>query len=570
MTNNANYPRWSPLFKDTNLSSLKNANTTFDGTTNGTSALTDFAIPIGTKFYAEIIAKLGSNYYNIFGIAPPDMNLGTYARNLANVYAIEQRTNSGAYTINSISNTTVGSNSSSQGDLDTQVITYGIAVNRVDNEVKLYLDNTLKFTLAIPSTGVFHFMCSFTGGNNATTVRYHFNGGHDSTGAGDKSAGTSSDENGFGEFQFTPPSGHLACASSNLPTSTDIDAGGDDGADENPSKQFGVVTYTGTGSAVTISGLGFQPDFIWAKTRSTGSRHYLVDSSRGFTKYLHSEGTYTEGTSSTGVTSANSDGFVIGGSLDYVNYSGRTYVAWCWRANGGTTASNSDGSVTSTVQVNTKSKFSVVQWNGTGSAGATVGHGLNAVPKWIIVKNRDTAKNWACYHVGDNNNGTKALLLNTGGVDVSNYWNSTQPTSSVFSLGGETEVNQSSNSIVAYCWADVDGMQRFSSYVGTGSSEPKFIYTGFRPRMIFTMRTDSASGFRVRDTERSPNNPTTRILWWTFENQEYNSDGSGGYNFDIVKNGFVIRTSSSDFNANGSTYVYGAWADQSAKYSNAF
>ena len=566
MTNNANYPRWSPLFKDTNLSSLKNANTTFDGTTNATSVLTDFAIPIGSKFYAEILAKMGNYYYGIFGIAKETLNLSTYARNLADVYAIEMRTqNPSLWTINSISNTSVGSDSSDVGQTSLRV--FGIAVNRVDNELKLYLDNVLKYTLSIPSTGVYHFMTSFTGGNNATSVRYHFNGGHDSTGAGDFTAGTSKDENGFGEFQFTPLSGHLACASSNLPTSTDIDAGGDDGADENPSKQFNVVTYTGDGNNNrSVSGVGFKPDLLWGKVRSGSDSSFIYDSSRG-ANVLRSDTTSAEANYSSYWSQFDSDGWTFGNNASSQNLSSATFVAWCWRAGGGVTSSNTDGSTTSTVQVNTKSKFSIVQWNGTGSA-TTIGHGLNAVPKWIIVKNRDTAKNWACYHVDDNNNGTKALLLNTGGVDTAtSYWNSTQPTSSVFSVGGATEVNQSSNSMVAYCWANVDGMQRFGSFVGNGSSEPRFIYCGFRPRMLFTMRTDTTSGFRVRDTVRSPNNPTQKILWWTFDLQEFTNSA---YNFDIVSNGFVVRTSSGDFNANGSTTVFGAWADQSAKYSNAF
>ena len=140
-------------------------------------------------------------------------------------------------------------------------------------------------------------------------------------------------------------------------TTTDSNIDPSETDDDHPAKNFGVVTYTGNGSSRTITGLGFQPDLIWAKRRNGSRRHYLVDSSRGFTKYLHPEGTYTEGTStatgaSGGVTSATSDGFVIGGALDYVNANTDTYVAWCWRCNGVITATNTDGALASTVQIN--------------------------------------------------------------------------------------------------------------------------------------------------------------------------------------------------------------------------
>ena len=394
------------------------------------------------------------------------------------------------------------------------------------------------------------------------------NAGQDSTFNGAISAGGNTDANGFGDFKYTVPSGYLSLCSANVPVSDAIDPAGDNGTDENPTKQFDAVTYTGNAGTNNITGLGFKPDLVWIKIRNTASNGPLVDSSRGNNKVTFSQITNPEVTSAN-LTSFNTDGFSLDGTSDYqANFNGNsnTYIAWCWKANGGTTASNSDGSITSTVQANQSAGFSIVTYTGTGSA-ATVGHGLGVAPKWIIVKNRDTDRNWACFHSDFNSSGQRALLMNTGGTDLSNYWNGTQPTSSVFSLGSETEVNKSSDDIVAYCWADVDGYSKFGSWEGNGNSFGPFIYTGFRPRMIFSMRTDSASGFRVRDTARETHNPTQKIVWWTFDLQEFTSSG---YNFDILSNGFKVRTSSGDFNANGSVHVYGAWGDVPFKYNNIF
>tara|TARA_R100001129_G_scaffold157708_1_gene121200 strand:- start:1011 stop:2732 length:1722 start_codon:yes stop_codon:yes gene_type:complete len=573
MASSGNFTKWSPLFKDTNLASLKEACTRFDGTTNATSALTDFAIPVGTKFYAEVIAKLGSNYYNIFGIAPPDLNLATYARNLANVYGIEQRTNPGAYTINSISNTTVGSDSSSQGDLDTQVLTYGIAVNRVDNEVKLYLDNTLKFTLSIPSTGEFHFMCSFTGGNNATSVHYNFNGGHDSTGAGDKTAASNTDENGFGEFQYSPPSGHLACCSANLPTSSDIDPGGDNGADENPTKQFGVLTYSGGTSGIT--GLGFQPDLVWIKRRSDAQSNGLFDSSRGTSKVLNSDGNSAEATSS-GLTSFDSDGYTMG---TFYNQSSYTYVSWCWKANGGTTASNGSGSITSTVQANTKAGFSIVTYTGNdGSWGSgnrdTFGHGLSAAPELIFIKETNSVDQWTVFHAhvgngGGSNAAANNLVLNTSAALYTNQsyksFGETMPTSTLVTVEGNT-TNSSSSNHVAYCWHSVDGYSKFGSFEGNSNNDGPFIYTGFRPRLLFIKNIDSTSPWGVYDGERPGFNDCDLGAW---DESTALDNNIGAYPLDILSNGFKLKTSNATVNSSH-TWVYGAWADVPAKYNNAF
>ena len=404
-----------------------------------------------------------------------------------------------------------------------------------------------------------------TGGTDANG---HINFGQDSTFGGRITAGGNADGNGFGDFKYAPPTGFLAVCSANLSISDDIDPAQTD--DDFPQKQFNTVLYTGTGSNGTaITGLGFQPDMVWFQRRSISGAYGegIIDSSRGVTKGIYPNRSEEEANFTNDFASFDSDGFTLNsGSSANINNPSKTFVAWCWRANGGTTASNSDGNVTSTVQANQAAGFSIVQYTGTGSAGATVGHGLGVAPKWIIVKNRDTDRNWACYHVSDNANGTKALLLNTAASDTSNYWNGTQPTSSVFSLGGETEVNQSSNSIVAYCWADVDGMQKFGNYTGNGNSDGPFVYLGFRPALLVLKRTTSSGFFNVFDSGRKTfNSSANPYLVWNNTDSEAN-----GVPIDFTSSGFKVRSSGSGVNSSGTTMIYMAWGSVPFKYANTF
>ena len=223
------------------------------------------------------------------------------------------------------------------------------------------------------TAGEFRPIIGTYGGQN---VKMTLNAGQDSSFVGQKTSGSASakDGNGFGDFYYTPPTGYLSACQNNIPTSDDIDPAGDNGADENPTKQFGIVTYTGnatTGQA--ISGMGCQPDLVWAKCRSHAQSNFLSDTSRGINKFVFSDQDSDEGTGggyASVYDSFDSDGFTLGTSGSGPNDSGRTYVAWGWRANGGTTASNSSGSITSTVQANTKGGFSIMTYTGNGTGGA--------------------------------------------------------------------------------------------------------------------------------------------------------------------------------------------------------
>jgi len=329
-----------------------------------------------------------------------------------------------------------------------------------------------------------------------------------------------------------------------------------------PNLYFDVVTYTGTGATQTISGLNFQPDFVWIKSRSAATDNKLTDAVRGATKGLISNSTGAETTDSTGITAFTSSGFTLGSSSVY-NNSGATYVAWCWKANG-SGSSNTAGSITSTVSANTTSGFSIVTYTGTG-ANATVGHGIGIAPSMIICKGRSVGGNyWQTQHsaLGP----TKALFLNTTDAAFTNsaYWNNTAPTSTVFSLGGNTDANGNGTTYVAYCFAPVSGYSAFGSWTGNGSADGPFVYTGFRPSYILWKRTDSSAGgdWGIVDATRNPSNVVGEYL-------AADTSGAGAtYSMlDMVSNGFKIRWSDTSTNASGGTYIYMAFASAPFKFS---
>ena len=243
-----------------------------------------------------------------------------------------------------------------------------------------------------------------------------------------------------------------------------------------------ATLWTGNGSSQTIVNQAqFKPDFVWVKQRNSTAWHSLVDAVRGVTKYLYSNTTDAEGTQTTLLTLFNSNGFSLSSDSN-VNGSGSTYVGWQWQAGQGTTSTNTAGSISSTVSVNTTAGFSVVTWTGNGGA-STIGHGLGIAPKFIIVRTRNYANNWFCYH-GSLANTEVMYLDTTGAKDTSRTdWNSTSPTSSVFSVNG-SNTNRSAINMLAYCWAEIAGFSKFGSYTGNGSADGPFVYTGFRPKFV--------------------------------------------------------------------------------------
>jgi hypothetical protein len=320
-----------------------------------------------------------------------------------------------------------------------------------------------------------------------------------------------------------------------------------------PIDYFNTITYSGNGSNPrTLTGVGFQPDLIWFKCRQANN-HNWFDVIRGSDKIIQSSTSNVEATSTALLTSFDSDGFTVN-TDDGVNGSGKTYASWNWKA-GGTAVSNTDGSITSSVSANQDAGFSIVSWTGSG-ANATIGHSLGAVPKMIIIRRRTgSSTNWIVYHesIGNNNE----LFLNLSNASTSSTrFQSTSPTSSVFSVSSNSAVNESSQSIIAYCFAEKQGYSKFGSYTGNGSTDGTFIYTGFKPSWIMFKRSDAVQDWYIYDNKRSSFNVAQAQL----DAMDAGAEGSL-LSGDFLSNGFKFRSASSAFNTSGGTYIYMAFAE---------
>ena len=359
----------------------------------------------------------------------------------------------------------------------------------------------------------------------------------------------------FGQhgFAYTPPTGFKAICSNNItPTSPNI----------NPKKHFDIVTYTGDGGADRqVTGLEFQPDLIWFKVRSESMNHDLYDSVRGGDKRLIPNSTATEASYSNLVQSFNSNGFNVGTSQE-INKNSATVVAWCWKA-GGAAVTNNDGTIASQVSVNPEGGFSIVTYTGNGSSGATVGHGLGKVPHWIIIKGRNVGDNWMVYSHSYNSytdaeNRYIELQTTAGETNDSRMMNNTAPTSSVFSLRADNSTNGNTKTYVAYCWSEIPGYSKFSSYVGNGNANGQYVYMGFRPAWILIKRSTTES-WVMADIKR--NSVTGRR---TPADNYILANGSGaettGIVYDFLSDG--IKFGSNSQNESGAVYHYWAFAEQ--------
>ena len=326
---------------------------------------------------------------------------------------------------------------------------------------------------------------------------------------------------------------------------------------DDPSAYFQTALHS-SANAATITNDGnsdLQPDLIWSKARGAAHNHGLYDSTRGVTKFVSSNATSAETTASSGydLTSFNTDGFSTGNNQYNTICGGTTYVAWQWKANGGTTSSNTDGTLTTTVQANQDAGFSIVTWTGVGGT-RTVGHGLGQAPAMVICKNRTISSQWLIWHQGLTGPGYQ-LLFNTGamGGPGGNLVQIT-PTSTVFKIGSSAEV---SNNCVAYCFAEKQGYSKFGSYVGNGSTNGTFVYTGFKPAFIMCKRIDGAgNSWDMHDSARDPSNPSGRTFYADTAGAELT-----GNNVDLLSNGFKQRDTSGNRNGNGNTYIYMAFAE---------
>ncbi|BAQ91854.1 hypothetical protein [uncultured Mediterranean phage uvMED] len=402
--------------------------------------------------------------------------------------------------------------------------------------------------IASENSGGDWIMCVGEGQGSGTTATFECNFGNPPSSVSSGNA----DGNGYGNFEYAPPSGYLALCSQNL--ATELSPTIDDG-----SAYFQTAIWTGTGSSQTITNDGnsdLQPDFVWIKCRSVSRDHVLLDSTRGGTKVLSSNSSSAEATDGA-ITSFNTDGFTHSGQNAYGG-NGETHVGWQWKANGGTTSSNTDGSITSTVQANTTAGFSIVTYTGTGS-NATVGHGLSKAPEIIIVKNRDySPSDW---QTGSDYLTSWAYRLKLNGTNaeasVTSSFNSTAPTSTVINIGNNDDVNRSGNSHLIYAFHSVEGYSKIGKYTGNGNADGTFVYTGFKPAWVMIKRTDaSGDNWVICDNKRDTFNVMENILLPNTSSAEFDETS-----FDFVSNGFKLRQSAGTYNASGGTIIYMAFAE---------
>jgi hypothetical protein len=325
---------------------------------------------------------------------------------------------------------------------------------------------------------------------------------------------------------------------------------------DKPSKYFNTKLYTGTGSSNSLTGVGFQPDWVWIKKRNGAVGHRLYDAVRGVQNTLYSSDSASEGTGqSTTLTAFNSDGFTVI-SESGVNASGDTYVAWNWLG-ANTTVSNTSGTITSTVSANTTSGFSVGTYTGNSTSDATIGHGLGVAPNMVIVKNRSGADNWQVYwNDGTERNGFLNLTNAFNTPASTSVWGNNNPTSSVFYVGNDSATN-TSNNYVFYAFTSIKGYSKFGSYTGNGSTDGTFVYTGFKPAFIIIKRNEAGYDWHMHDNKRD----TSNVVKNRMSPNDVFAESTNIDLMDFTSNGFKLRTTTASWNGSGATWIYMCFAE---------
>jgi len=305
------------------------------------------------------------------------------------------------------------------------------------------------------------------------------------------------------------------------------------------------------------------PDFVWIKSRSAGTGHALFNKVLGTGKYLSSNTTSGETTDVNSLIQFNKNGFLLGNAA-IVNTSAATYVASAWKG-GGTAVTNTAGTGTSLVSANQISGFSIVTMTNipTTAGTNTYGHGLNNTPKLIIFKNKDVSDNWYVYHESLGNAAYIRLDLPNPQTTAASIWGTTSPTPSVFTLRNNSLNGTTSQTILAYCFAEIAGFSKFGKYTGNGVAEGPFLYTGFRPRWILFKAYDQTDNWIVFDSARDTYNVVGNLLYPNAVTTEQPSPPR----VDFLANGFKIRSGANTPNGGNWNYIYTAFAENPFKYS---
>ena len=485
------------------------------------------------KWYAEAVATAMPEYTH-FGLikSTVDYSSSTIVGNAADTAAY--RSNDGVFRVGN-SNKFTGATFAA-GDV------IGLGFDADAGSCAVYKNGSLQGTATGFSSGTWFFAGSDNGSGTATHV-WNF---------------------GQRPFKYTnagsnrPAATYLSLCTTNLPDPTIADG----------STAFEAVSWTGTGASLSLT-TGFSPDFIWLKNRAISSNHRLFDTVRGIGGMLHSNTRDNEQTDTNNLTSFDSNGFTVGTNSN-TNGLGNGIIAWAWDAGTGSPVNNNAGSIDSLVRASASSGFSIVKYQGT-AANDTVGHGLNAAPDWIIFKdiNLDNEP-WFVYHSALGN--SAYLFLNTTAVQTtgqSDFMNSTDPTSSVFSVGNAVgKQNRSNSNFLALCWTAVEGYSAFGSYTGNGLADGPFVYTGFRPRFLLLKNSSAIGVWSIFDTERDTYNVMDARLEANDSAEEGNSPTNPNI-VDALSNGFKVRYSGQNFNGSGNTIIYAAFAEHPFKTARA-
>jgi len=548
-----------------------------DGT-DWTAATGTQTIPQTKKIYFEVrgidaLAYVGIALANENSSAYDDGSRpdGGWTKGLFSLY-IDSNTQAIAYRATT-AGTALGAQTFSGSNFNNAVV--GVAVDIANSNIKFFINN-VQILSQSPGNVINNDKdyVPIIAGN--TNLEMAVNFGQDSSFAGAVTSQGNQDANGIGDFFYAPPSGYLALCSQNLTPPAVI-----------PSEHFNTVIYTGNGSNPrSITGVGFQPDLVWWKSRSRTDGNLLMDVLRGTgtNKWLASDQTGAEGIYSTNanMTSLDSDGFTIdatsgGNALNGNNYSA---VAWNWKAGGSGTAVSESGSGNNCVNASTHSAnadagFSIVKYVGrkdelSNGQHSKVTHGMGSnSPELIIIKNRDATDDWMV--IGDALNTSSDWdhrhlnLNNTDAKSGSDYSGATVPNSTHFFISNADSVNTTDENYIAYCFASVDGYSKVGSYTGNGNDDGTFVYTGFRPAYLMIKKSSGSEAWWIVDTARKEYNPHEFGL----QANDSAAELTVSKPLDILSNGFKSRKATGYHNDNGATYIYLAFAETPFKYSNA-
>jgi len=530
-----NFATWNPLNKQ-NINLLQ-GNLKVDPTSGIENIGSTMFVNSG-KWYWELYPDSTSEGHYV-GIATPERKL---SENVYSSNSILFNENSGLYT-SSAQGVQGGDSWANSSDvvrfkLDLDGQTFGYAVG------------SGSFTTVTITSYDSHTSGEYWGawyGNASGSQAMWWNFGQDSSFEGNKTAQGNTDSNGIGDFYYSPPSGYLALCTANLPD-----------PDANPSEFFKAITYTGAGNGTAITGVGFQPDLGWFANRNNDNKP-IYDVQRGTNRiYSNLSGAESSGT----FVSFDTDGFTVNADGE-IGDSGGSYVAWLWKA-GGTAVSNTDGTITSQVSANVDAGFSIVKYTGNGVDLAEVGHGLNGAPDWYMVKNLDQADSWRVGAAPHIDRAYSFQLNDTAAASSQDSWGNKVPLADAVRLGQDAATNTSGEEYIMYCFKSTDGVSKAGVYVGNGSSDGVFLYTGFRPAFLFLVVYDEVSGKTIHDIAVNPYNVMDTRL---------RADNTGGDDvstnnyLDFLSNGIKFR--STDIGNSVKNWLYLAFAEQPFKYTNA-